>query len=116
MDDGYFTVMIGVEINGNEKRFLISPQECHIDINDEVEAEDGIAYDVVFSRSYVRTDDSLCAALITALGMPRRVRLHKILREVKWGDEANETDANTACGSDCGSGECRNGDGSVIHG
>lgn len=87
MDEGYFTVIIGAEINGDGKKFLISPAGQYIKVNDEVEAEDGIAYDVMFSKTYVRTDDNLFAALIHALGMPKRIRLHKTVQEVKWGDE-----------------------------
>lgn len=87
MDEGYFTVIIGAEINGDGKKFLISPTGQYVNVNDEVEAEDGIAYDVMFSKAYVRTDDTLFTALINALGMPKRIRLHKTVQEVKWGDE-----------------------------
>ena len=87
MDEDYFTVIIGAGINGDGKKFLISPTGQYVNVNDEVEAEDGIAYDVMFSKAYVRTDDSLFIALFNALGMPKRIVLHKTVQKVKWGDE-----------------------------
>lgn len=87
MSDGYVTVVVGIETNGCRRQFLIAPGNHYIYVNDEVTASDGFEYDVLFSKSYVPTNDSIYIALKEALGMPKRVMLHKVVSKVKWGNE-----------------------------
>ena len=114
MSDGYVTVVVGIETNGSRRQFLIAPESHYISVNDEVMADDGFEYDVMFSKSYVPTNDSMCIALRAALGSPKRIMLHKVVSEVKWGDE-NEDTADTSGDDDCRS-RSGDGDGTEVHG
>ena len=114
MSDGYVTVVVGIATNGISRQFLIAPENHYISVNDEVMADDGFEYDVMFSKSYVPTNDSMCIALRAALGSPKRIMLHKVISEVKWGGE-NEDAADTPCDDDSRSWS-RDGDGSTVFG
>ena len=111
----YYTVIIGRDEDDNYPEFLIAPEKCYFNVDDVVISEGGHEYIVKFVNTYTLSTSQLFLALEEALGDPVKVSTKVIREEIDWG-EANETDANTACGSNCRSGECRNGDGSVIHG
>ena len=116
VEEKYYTVIVGRDENYPE--FLIAPENYFFNVGDVVISRGGHEYTVKFVNTYTSTKSLLYQALEEALGDPVRVATKVISEEVKWGDEANETDTDTTCGSDCRSGEweCGDGNGSVIHG
>ena len=113
MEEKYYTVIVGRDENYPE--FLIAPENYYFNVGDVVISRGGHEYIVKFVNTYTSTKSLLYKALEEALGDPVRIATKVISEEVKWGDE-DETDTDTACGSDCRSGECGNGDGIAIHG
>lgn len=111
----YYTVIIGRD-EDDYPEFLIAPEKCYFSVGDVVISERGCEYFVKFVNTYTLSTSQLFLALEEALGDPVKVSTKVIREEIDWG-EANETDANTACGSDCRSGEweCGDGDGSIIY-
>lgn len=110
----WITVAVGRDRENHQRAFLVAPENCHLNKYDEVVTQSGDEYRVLFSRSYVDDEDSLCLALKMALGTPMRIIMHKAVKKVEWGDE-NEDAANTSCDDDSRSGS-GDGDGSAVFG
>lgn len=99
-----FVTTIVVEEIGNpgSRYFLIAPGDHHLDKDDEVVAAGSYReFKVVFSASYVAINSELYNALKEALGNPVQIIKHKMVRDVKWGDE-NEDAADSVSSDDTG--------------
>ena len=100
----YYTVIIGRD-EDDYPEFLIAPEDCFFKVGDEVITKGGRTYFVKFANSYTSISNQLYKALETALGFPVKVVEKVVREEIDWGNE-DETDTDTACGSDCRSREC----------
>lgn len=85
----FVTTIVAEDIsNPGSRYFLIAPGGHHLDKNDEVVAAGSYReFKVVFSASYVAINSALYNALKEALGNPVQIIKHKMVTNVKWGDE-----------------------------
>lgn len=85
----FVTTIVAEDIsNPGSRYFLIAPGDHHLDKDDEVVAAGSYReFKVVFSASYVAINSELYNALKEALGNPMQIIKHKMVRDVKWGDE-----------------------------
>ena len=109
----FFTVIVGEDLRTRTKAFLVAPDRCCIDKNDEVISEEGNGYVVVYSRSYVTVDSSIYDALFAVFGSPKNVMIHKAVKEVDWGGDKDDSSTDSSCDGNC---RCRSGDGSAVFG
>lgn len=111
----FFTVIVGEDLHSRNKAFLVAPDRCCIDVNDEVVSDEGDGFLVEYSKSYVTINSSVYDALFAAFGSPKNVMIHKAVREVDWGGDKDDSSTDTPCGGDCRSGS-GDGDGSAVFG
>ena len=85
----FVTTIVAEDIsNPGSRYFLIAPAAHHLDKDDEVIAAGSYReFKVVYSTSYVAINSELYIALTKALGSPAQIVKHKMVRDVKWGDE-----------------------------
>lgn len=111
----FFTVIVGESLCSRNKAFLVAPDRCCIDVNDEVVSDEGDGYLVEYSKSYVTINSSVYDALFAAFGSPKNVMIHKAVRDVDWGGDKDDSSTDSPGDDNC---RCRsgNGDGTEVHG